>query len=115
MFYFWLFGESLYLNNCPFWYEAIEFIHLYLISLQILKAVAQSCSVKKIFFEISQNSQEMTCAKVSFLIKFYFIKKESLAQVFSYELYEISKNTFLYRTSPVAASEILVLSYMFFF
>ena len=34
-----------------------------------------------------------------------FIKKETLAQVFSYEFYEISKNTISYRTPPVAASE----------
>ena len=34
-----------------------------------------------------------------------FIKKEALAQVFSCEFYEISKNTFFYRTPPVAASE----------
>ena len=33
-----------------------------------------------------------------------FIKKETLAQVFSCEFCEISKNTFFYRTSPVAAS-----------
>ena len=33
-----------------------------------------------------------------------FIKKETLAQVFSCEFYEISKNTFSYRTAPVAAS-----------
>ena len=36
---------------------------------------------------------------------FNFIKKETLAQVFSYEFYEISKNTCSYRTPPVAASE----------
>ena len=33
-----------------------------------------------------------------------FIKKEALAQVFSCEFCEISKNTFSYRTPPVAAS-----------
>ena len=33
------------------------------------------------------------------------IKKETLAQVFSCEYCEISKNTFSYRTPPVAASE----------
>ena len=33
------------------------------------EAVVQSCSVKKIFLEISQNSQENICARVSFLIK----------------------------------------------
>ena len=32
-----------------------------------------------------------------------FTKKEDLAQVFSCEFYEISKNTFFYRTPPVAA------------
>ena len=49
--------------------------------------------------EILQNSQENTCAKFSFLIKLQaetcnFIKKETLAQVFSCEFCEISKNTF---------------------
>ena len=32
-------------------------------------AVAQRCSVKKVFLQISQNSQENTSARVSFLIK----------------------------------------------
>ena len=35
----------------------------------------------------------------------YFIKKESLVQVFSCEFSEISKNTFFYRTPPVAVSK----------
>ena len=34
----------------------------------ITEAVAQRCSVKKVFLEILQNSQEKTCASVSFLI-----------------------------------------------
>ena len=33
------------------------------------EAVIQSCSVKKVFLEISQNSQENTCARVSFFNK----------------------------------------------
>ena len=33
------------------------------------EAVAQRCSVKKLFLEFSQNSQENACARVSFLIK----------------------------------------------
>ena len=49
------------------------------------------------FLEISQNSQENTSSRVSFLIKLQFlinfIKKEALAQVFSCEYCEISKNT----------------------
>ena len=65
--------------------------------------------MKKVFLEISQNSQENTCARDSFLIKLQaeacnFIKKKTLAQVFSCEFCEISKNTFSYRTPPVAAS-----------
>ena len=34
-----------------------------------IEAVVQRCSVKKMFLEISQNSQKNTCARVSFLIK----------------------------------------------
>ena len=70
-----------------------------------LEAVTQRCSVKEVFLEISQNSQENTCARVSFWIKFFnFIKKETLALVFSCEFYEISKNNFFHRTPLVAAS-----------
>ena len=59
------------------------------------------------FLEILQNPQENTYARDSFLIKFQawnFIKNESLAQVFSCEFCEISKNTFFYGTPPVADS-----------
>ena len=48
----------------------------------ISEAVVRRCSVKKMFLEISHNSQENTCARVSFLVKLqvwgpllYFIKK----------------------------------------
>ena len=33
-----------------------------------MEAVVRRCSVKKLFLEISQNSQENACARVSFLI-----------------------------------------------
>ena len=33
------------------------------------EAIAQRCSVKKVFLEITQISQENTCARVSFLMK----------------------------------------------
>ena len=46
------------------------------------EAVVRRCSMKKVFSETSQNSQENTC-----------------------EFCEISKNTFFYRTSLVAAFE----------
>ena len=73
------------------------------------EAVAGRCSVKKVFCEMLQNSQENTYATVSFLIKFQvwacnFIKKETLAHALSCEFCKISTNTFSYRTPPVAAS-----------
>ena len=37
--------------------------------LKCWEAVSQRCSVEKVFLEISQSSQENTCARVSFLIK----------------------------------------------
>ena len=42
------------------------------------EAVVRRCSVKKVFLEISQNSQENACARDSFLIKLQanFIKNE---------------------------------------
>ena len=59
---------------------------------------------KKVFLEISQNSQVNTRARVYFLMKLQtsscnFIKKETLAQVFSCELFEISKNNFFQNIS----------------
>ena len=65
---------------------------------------------EKGFLKFSQNLQENTCARVSFLIKLQaeacnFIKEETLAQVFSYEFCQIFKNTFFYRTPPVAAPD----------
>ena len=56
---------------------------------------------KKVVLEISQNSQKNICARPEAC---NFIKKETLAQVFSCEVCETSKNTFYYRTVLVAAS-----------
>ena len=49
---------------------------------RIMEAVARRCSVKKVFLEFSQHSQENTYARACFC--------------------KISKNTFSYRTPPVA-------------
>ena len=62
---------------------------------ECFEAVAQRCSIKNVFLEILQNSQENTCVRVFFLIK---------TCNFSCEFFEISKNYFSYRTPPVAAS-----------
>ena len=40
-----------------------------MVNFHLTETVARMCSVKKVFLEISQNSQENTCARVSFLIK----------------------------------------------
>ena len=78
--------------------------------MQILKAVAQRFSVKQVFLEILQNSQK---SRVSFLLKLntsrlqLYLKRDSGTGVFlSCEFCEISKNTFSYRTLPMAGSEI---------
>ena len=64
---------------------------------------------KKVSLEISHNSQENTCARVSFSITwqaadYKFIKKETLAHIFSCELREISKNFFSIEHLPMTAS-----------
>ena len=56
--------------------------------------------MKKMFLEISQNSQENTCARDSFLIK---LQASGLYQKRDTGT-EISKNTFSYRAPTVAAS-----------
>ena len=75
------------------------------------EAVVRKCSVKKVLkklSKISQNLQENTCARFSFLLKLHawvcnFIKKRP-AQVFSCEFWEIFKSTFFHRIPPVAGS-----------
>ena len=63
---------------------------------------------KKVFLEISKNSQENTCARVSTLIRLQASGLcDTLAQAFSCEIYEISKNTFftdnLWTTASVSS------------
>ena len=66
---------------------------------------------EKVFLEIWQNSQENTCARVSFSIKkdlqpkaCNFIEKKTLPQVFSCEFCQVSKNTFFTEHLPAAGS-----------
>ena len=65
--------------------------------LRLVEAVVRTCSAEKVFLEISQNPQGNTFVRVSFLIERSgtLLKKETLAQVFSCELCEICKNTFV--------------------
>ena len=60
-----------------------------------IEAVIRGVLLKKVFLEISQNSQENSCARVSFLIKLQasisnFFQKQTLVQLFSFELCGIS-------------------------
>ena len=58
-----------------------------LLKISFPEVVPRKCSVKKLFLEISQNSQENTCVRVSFVAGWSatLLKKEILAQVFSCE------------------------------
>ena len=66
------------------------------------ETVARRCSMKKVFLEILQNLRQSNCARLPPACN--FIKKEALPQLLSCEFCKISKNTFYYRTPPVAAS-----------
>ena len=54
------------------------------------------CFERKVFLAISQNSQEYTCARVSFLIKLQASasEKRDSSTMFSCEFCEVSKDTF---------------------
>ena len=90
--------------------------------------VLNRISHSEVFLEMSQNSQENICARVSFnrvaglslqlyqkkrlarvfSCEFWEISQETVAQVFSCEFWEISQNTFSYRTPLVAASVVKI-------
>ena len=72
------------------------------------QSVVCSYSSKQVFLKVSKTSQKSTCVGVPFiktcqLTACNFIKKTP-SQVFSCEVCEILKNTFSYRTLPVAPS-----------
>ena len=74
------------------------------------EAVAQRYSVKKVFLKLSQNLKENTRVRVAFLTKLQasglqLYLKKTLAHVFNYEFCKISRNTSIYKTTPVGASE----------
>ena len=73
------------------------------------KSSHRRCSVRKGVLRNFVNSLENACARVFFLIKLQapcnFIKKETLAQVFSCDFCEISKNTFFTEHLQTTASK----------
>ena len=100
-----LFFEHCYLcnlscgNTCKKLSPFFFFLSIHLFPLkwyQILEVVVQRCFVKKVFLEISQNSQENTCVRVSFLIRpATLLKRDSDTGVFL----SILRNFFLQNTS----------------
>ena len=75
----------------------------------------RTCSVKKLFLEISQIHRKMPVPEPLFnKVELKFFKKETVAQVFSCEFCEIFKNTFSYRTPSVNVSAPSVAASAFF-
>ena len=58
------------------------------ILLRYPEAVVRKCSIKRVFLNISQNSEENNCAGVSFSTKLQvdYCRKEIAARVFSYKI-----------------------------
>ena len=72
------------------------------------KSVLKNCKIRRKTF-VPESLSEKSCR----LHTCNFIKKETLAQVFSCELYEILKNTFFDRTPLQTASKVSVLLCIF--
>ena len=66
------------------------------------EAIVKMRSVKKMFLKTSRNPQEHNCTNWSEACN--FIKKETLAHVFSCKFCENFKNIFFYKIPLVAAS-----------
>ena len=73
--------------------------------LAVYRSSHQRCSVRKgVHRNFTKFTGKHLCQSLLFNKACNFIKKETLAQVFSCEFCEIFKNTFLHRTPLVAAS-----------
>ena len=64
--------------------------------LQYREAVTRRCSVKKVFLDISQNSQENTYARASFLIKLQAWRQEHLRTPFYIEQPQATASEYQY-------------------
>ena len=77
------------------------------------EAATRGFLCKKVFLEVSQNSQETICTRVSFFNKVAglrpLFKKETLVKEFSCEFWEIFKNTFLTEHLWTTASNFWIL------
>ena len=102
-------------NSYNFWFFHFHFfwslIFDFAFFCKLAETVARRCSVRKgVLRNFVKFTAKHLCQSL-FFNKFTgqacnFIKKETLAQVFSCEFSEISKNNFSYRT-PLAASQLV--------
>ena len=74
------------------------------LAILVTKAVVLRCSIKKDVLTNFAKFTEKPVAEIPSPTACNFIKKESLAQVFSSEFCEISSNTFFHRTPLLSAS-----------
>ena len=101
--FLWLVGQL-----CSLFFRSSVTVIIFFIS--GLRSSHRRCSVKKAFLEISQNSQENTCARASFLIKLQvapatLLKKKLWDRCFPVNYAKFLRTSFFYRTPPVAASD----------
>ena len=78
----------------------------------VSEAAARGVLLKKMFLEISQNSQENTCARVSFLIKLqakntFFTEH---LRVTAFEVHVVCDNTKMHRSYLLSRSVLIVLA-----
>ena len=83
--------------NFEIWYATVKNIRYFFKSFiaesfHFTEAVVWRCSVQKVLSKVSQNSRENTCARVSAC---NFIKKKTLALVFSCEFLKVLRTSFL--------------------
>ena len=85
-------------------FKQLKQINSLLYPLKYPETVAQRCSVKKVFLELSQYSQENNCAGVSFLIKLQaktlqlYLKRDS-GRCFPVTIVKFLRTSFLQNTS----------------
>ena len=87
-----------YFDHFKCFNKSLIFMHFLISYYEIILAVTQRCSIKMVFLEISQNLQENTCARVSFLIKFVFYRPKRIGGVwfegkfFNFLIFETFRN-----------------------
>ena len=93
-------------NSWNMFLKLLYTLLLFIERVYFLRSSHQRCSVRKgVKIEILQNSQENTCARVSFLITLLawdlqlYLKKEALTQAFSLNFAKFLKIPFLQNTS----------------